>query len=61
MCVGYTVAFLINQVGTLITAGHLATGFVPGIIAILFMIFVVILISRRIRSHFDEQYMLHAA
>ncbi len=61
MCVGYTVAFLINQVGTLITAGHLATGFVPGVIAILCMIFVVILISRRIRSHFDEQYMLHAA
>ncbi len=61
MCVGYTVAFLINQIGTIITAGYLAAGFVPGIIAIACMIFAVVLISRKIRSHFDEQYMLHAA
>ena len=60
MCTGYTIAFLINQIGTLIAAGHLAVGFVPGAIAILVMIFVVILISRKIRAHFDEQYRLHA-
>ena len=60
MCVGYTLAFLINQFGTLIAAGHFAAGFVPGAIAILVMIFVVILISRKIRAHFDEKYALHA-
>ena len=59
MCTGYTIAFLINQVGTLITAGHLAAGFVPGAIAILVMIFVVVMISRKIRAHFEEQYRLH--
>ena len=61
MCVGYTVAFLINQIGTLVTAGHVAAGFVPGAIAILVMIFVVVMISRKIRAHFDEKYRLHAA
>jgi len=61
MCVGYTVAFLVNQVGTLITAGHFAAGFVPGAIAILVMIFVVVMIARKIRAHFDEKYQLHAA
>jgi len=60
MCVGYTLAFLINQFGTLIAAGHFAAGFVPGAIAILVMIIVVILISRKIRAHFDEKYALHA-
>ena len=60
MCVGYTVAFLINQVGTLIFEGHFAAGFVPGLIAILIMICVVIAISRKIRAHFDEKYSLHA-
>ncbi len=61
MCVGYTVAFLVNQFGTLIVYGHLAAGFVPGAIAIIVMICVVVMISRKIRAHFDEQYRLHAA
>ena len=60
MCVGYTLAFLINQIGTLVTAGHFAAGFVPGAIAILVMIFVVIMISRKIHAHFNEKYNLHA-
>ena len=60
MCTGYTVAFLINQIGTVVMAGHVAAGFVPGAIAILVMVFVVVMISRKIRAHFDEQYQLHA-
>ena len=59
MCVGYTLAFLINQIGTLVTTGSFAAGFVPGAIAILVMIFVVIMISRKIRAHFEEKYQLH--
>ena len=61
LCVGYTLAFLINQIGTLVTTGSVAAGFVPGAIAILLMIFCVVMISRKIRAHFDEQYQLHAA
>ena len=61
LCVGYTLAFLINQIGTLVTTGSVAAGFVPGAIAILVMIFCVVMIARKIRAHFDEQYQLHAA
>ena len=60
MCTGYTLAFLINQIGTLVTTGHFAAGFFPGAIAILVMIFVVIMIARKIRAHFVEKYTLHA-
>ena len=60
MCTGYTLAFLINQIGTPIATGHFAAGFVPGAIAILVMIFIVIMISRKIRAHFVEKYTLHA-
>ena len=56
---GYTVAFLINQAGTLITEGHLAAGFVPGLIAEICMIVALVLIARKVRAHFDEQYELH--
>ena len=58
---GYTVAFLIYQFGTLFTEGHLGTGFVPGLIAVLCMVAAVILIGRKTRAHFDEQYRLHQA
>ena len=56
---GYTVAFLINQFGTLFTEGHFAAGFVPGLIAETCMVAAVVLIGKRVRSHFDEQYELH--
>ena len=58
---GYTVAFIIYQFGTLITEGHLGVGFIPGLIAVLCMAAAVVLIGKRIRSHFDEEYALHQA
>lgn len=61
LCTGYTVAFLVNQFGTLFTIGSFAPGFIPGLIAIALMILVVVLISRKIRAHFDEEYSLHRA
>ena len=33
-CTGFTVAYLVNQVGTLVLYGHLAAGFLPGLIAV---------------------------
>ena len=61
LCTGYTIAFLINQVGTLIFEGHFAAGFLPGLIAIIVMVICVVMISKKIRAHFDEKYALHAA
>ena len=56
---GYTIAFLVNQFGTLFTEGHFAAGFVPGLIAVACMVAAVVLIGKRVRAHFDEQYELH--
>ena len=58
---GYTIAFLVNQFGTLFTEGHFAAGFVPGLIAEAVMVTALILIARKVRAHFDEQYELHKA
>ena len=45
--VGYTVAFLVYQVGTLITTGSLGNGFAGGLIAVaVFVIILVLLISK---------------
>ncbi len=56
---GYTVAFLVYQTGTLMTEGHLGTGFLPGLIAVLCMAAAVYFIGKKTRAHFDEQYELH--
>ncbi len=59
LATGYTIAFLVNQFGTLFTEGHFARGFVPGLIAVLVIAFVIVMIARKVRAHFDEQYALH--
>jgi ferrous iron transport protein B len=59
LATGYTVAFLVYQIGTLITEGHLGTGFVPGLIAIGIIVLIIVLIARKIRSEFDRKYELH--
>ena len=57
---GYTVAFLVYHVGSLITGAGIGTGFVPGLIAILCMVAIVIFIAKRSRQEFDEEYELHS-
>ena len=37
---GYTVAFLVYQIGTLITTGSFGAGFLPGLLAVAAMVFV---------------------
>ena len=56
---GYTIAFLVYQFGTLFTEGHFGTAFIPGLIAVLCMIGILVLVARKVRAHFDEQYELH--
>ena len=45
--VGYTVAFLVNQIGTLVTTGSVAAGFVPGLAAVLIMVGIVVFLCVR--------------
>ncbi|MBQ7793330.1 MAG: ferrous iron transporter B, partial [Clostridia bacterium] len=42
LCVGYTIAYLVYQIGTIITTGAVGSGFVGGLIAVLAMAAVVV-------------------
>ena len=44
---GYVVAFLVYQIGTLVTAGTVGTGFIPGLIAVAGIVAVVVYMIRR--------------
>ncbi len=58
MGTGYTVAFLIYQIGTLITTGKLGAGFLPGLIAVAVMVVIVILLINNTNKKFSEEYKL---
>ena len=58
---GYTVAFLVYQVGTLITTGKLGNGFVPGLIAVLAMVAVLVGLVHRTNKQFASEYELKKA
>ena len=57
---GYTVAFFVYQIGTLITTGSLGTAFVPGLIAILVFAAIIIWRIRKSDKEFTAEYSLHA-
>ena len=56
---GYTIAFFVYQLGTLITTGSLGTGFLPGLAAVLAMAGVLVVLSRKTQKTFGEKYSLH--
>ena len=61
LATGYTVAFLVYQIGTLITTGSLGTAFVPGLIAVLVFAAIIIWRIRKSDKEFASTYSLHAA
>ncbi len=56
--VGYTVGFLVYQIGTLVTEGALGSGFVPGLLAVLVMAAVVVYLIRRTNRNLAAEYAL---
>ena len=58
---GYTIAFLVYQIGTLITTGKLGNGFVPGLIAVLVMVAVVVGLIHKTNKQFASEYELRKA
>lgn len=58
---GYTVAFLVYQIGTFITTVRFGAGFVPGLIAVAAMAAVVIFLIRRTNQQFEAEYKLKKA
>ena len=60
LAVGYTVAFFVYQIGTLITTGAVGAAFVPGLIAVLAMAGVVIWMCVRTDRELKSEYALSA-
>ena len=58
---GYTVAFLVYQIGTLITTGSLGKGFVTGLAAVLVMAAIVGVLVYRTNKQFEAEYELKKA
>ncbi len=61
LATGYTVAFFVYQIGTLITTGALGTAFVPGLIAVLAFAAIIVWRIRKSDKEFAAEYSLHAA
>ena len=57
---GYVVAFLVYQIGTLITTGSVGTGFMPGLIAVLVMVGIVVYLIKRTNKELSAEYALKA-
>jgi len=58
MGTGYTIAFFVYQIGTLITTGSLGTGFLPGLIAVGAMIGVVVYLIMKTDKELSAEYSL---
>ena len=59
LATGYTVAFLVYQIGTLVTTGSLGTAFVPGLFAVLVFAAIIIWRIRKSDTEFVAEYSLH--
>ena len=59
MSTGYTLGFLVYQIGTLITEGTLGVSFVPGLIAVLAMAAVVVKLVKNADSKMASEYALN--
>ena len=57
---GYTVAFFVYQIGTLVTAGTLGNGFVPGMIAVIAFAAILVTLVARTNKKFSAEYKLNA-
>ena len=58
---GYTIAFLVYQIGTLITTGKIGNGFVTGLIAVFVIVAVVVGLIHRTNKQFASEYELKKA
>ena len=57
---GYTVAYLVYQMGTLITTGSLGTGFIPGLMAVAAMVAMVMALINRANKKLKSEHQLTA-
>ena len=60
LATGYTVAFAVYQISTLITTGSLGTAFVPGLIAVIAFALIILWRIRKSDKEFASEYSLHS-
>ena len=60
LATGYTVAFFIYQIGTLVTTGSLGSGFIPGLIVVAVFAAILVVLIQRKEKVFSAEYRLHA-
>ena len=58
---GYTLGFLVYQIGTLITTGSVGVGFVPGLIAVVVMVAIVLYLIQNANKKMAAEYELKKA
>ena len=52
---GFTVGYLVYQIGTLITTGTFAKGFIPGLIAIIVFVLILVALCFKSKKRFNEE------
>ena len=57
---GYTVSFLVYQIGTFITTGAFGSGFAAGLAVVAVMAGIVVVLTRNTRKQMNAQYSLHS-
>lgn len=56
---GFTVAFFVYQIGTLLTEGTLGTGFIPGLVAVAGIVAIIVGLIRKANRNIAAEYGLH--
>ena len=59
LCVGFTVSFLVYQIGTLIVSGTLGAAFLPGLIAVAVMVAIVVMLCVNAEKNLKKEYALN--
>ena len=57
---GYTVAFFVYQIGTLVTTGTVGRGFIPGLLVVAVFAMILTVLIRKKEKEFSREYGLHA-
>jgi len=58
---GYTISFLVYQIGTLITTGGFGAGFIPGLIAVIVIAAIIVYLIKRNEKKMNAEYALKKA
>ena len=61
MATGFTIGFLVYQIGTLITTGSLGAGFAPGLMAVAVFVAIITYLIVKNNQKFDKEYSLKKA